>query len=174
MPHRSGHQMGTWRVDLLRAATIVAGSGIGLPPEIPNSCRNRTARTFAQLPVALKVSFSRNSQPPYRDSSSFASKLIWQSWHDCIRIFDRISWHSYIDTGATSRRSYCRIVIRENLGPTPVFDNPGISGKWSRRAADLTQPLCVVRHKSAAGEVNASTPFSSSELVQWSPKFLTD
>ena len=24
---------------------------------------------------------------------------IWQAWHDCIRIFGLISWHSYVDAG---------------------------------------------------------------------------
>ena len=39
------------------------------------------------------------AQCPYMDSPSFASKLYWQAWHDCIRIFGLISWRSYVDAG---------------------------------------------------------------------------
>ena len=37
---------------------------------------------------------SSTAQCPYMDSSSFASKLIWQAWHDCIRISGLIRWHA--------------------------------------------------------------------------------
>jgi hypothetical protein len=44
---------------------------------------------------------------PYMDSSSFASKLIWQAWHDCIRISGLIRWHALIYSRA-SPQSLCR------------------------------------------------------------------
>jgi hypothetical protein len=31
---------------------------------------------------------------PYMDSSSFASKLFWQVWHDCKRISGLFWWHT--------------------------------------------------------------------------------
>ena len=39
-------------------------------------------------------SLQGNIECPYMDSSSFASKLLWQTWHDCIRISGLLSRHA--------------------------------------------------------------------------------
>jgi hypothetical protein len=60
---------------------------------------------------------------PYMDSPSFASKLIWQTWHDCIRISGLLRWHTLMPghNGLFARQlpiasSYSEYVVISGFG----------------------------------------------------------
>jgi hypothetical protein len=69
------------------------------------------------------------SECPYMDSPSFANKLLWQAWHDCIRISGLLSRHALMP-------GHNGLFARQRPIALPYFEYVDIPG-FSRRRSYL-------------------------------------